>query len=151
MGAQLHVHDPVLSLLRWAGEGAGPPVYGHKLKNLHVLMMQGIVDTYILPSIANATSLSMGLDLAGPSLGAGHPGLTEFVPLVDQLFLSGGAQLTLSVLGNRGEWTRVVVQHAEDSVEHGHEFVFQVSAAGSQYGLFLEILSQGAHRVQWGE
>ena len=105
--------------------------------------MQGTVDTYILPSIANATSLSMGLELAGPSLDAGHPGLTELVPLVNQLFLSGGAQLTLPVSGNRGEWTRVVVQHTED----GREFVFQVSTAGSQYGLFLESLSQGAARV----
>ena len=150
-GASLHVHDPVLSLLQWAGEGADPPVYADRLKNLHVLMMQGIVDTYILPSIANATSLSMGLDLAGPALDSGHPGLTGFIPLADQLFLSGGTQLSLPVSQNRGEWTRVVVQHPEDGVEDGHEVVFQVSAARSQYGLFLESLSQGTPTVQSGE
>jgi len=61
---QLHEHDPSLMLLQWAGESADPPAYGRLVVRepigdpRHVLMMQGIVDTYILPPIANATSVN---------------------------------------------------------------------------------------------
>ena len=36
-------------------------------------MLQGVADTYIPPPVANATSLSLGLDLAGPSRDVVHP------------------------------------------------------------------------------
>src|SRR5579883_2502723 len=70
--------DPLLSLLQWAGESADPPVYSRALTRegtppRDVLMFQGIVDHYILPPIANAESLSLGLDLAGPERDTGVP------------------------------------------------------------------------------
>lgn len=58
---RLHMHDPALSLLQWAGEAADPPIYAaHIIRKpwsgapRHVLMFQGIADTYILPPMANA-------------------------------------------------------------------------------------------------
>ena len=63
-GYTLSEHDPMLSMLQWAGEPADDPVYGRLLTReplggsaRHVLMMQGIVDHYIMPPIANATKI----------------------------------------------------------------------------------------------
>lgn len=143
---KLHEHDPALSLLQWAGEPADPPVYaaaGHTGAVVaapagHVLMLQGIVDTYILPPIANATSLSFGLDLGGMSLDAGHPDLTAFAPLEAVLPHVGREAVTLPVSGNRDATTVVVVQHAEGPIEDGHEVVFQTEGPKHQYRCFLE-------------
>ena len=45
-------------------------------------MMQGIVDDYILPNIANSTSLSFGLDLAGSELDTqADPRLADELPV----------------------------------------------------------------------
>ena len=49
-------------------DAASPP--GEARAPKHVLMMQGIVDHYILPPIANSISLSLGLDQAGEALDA---------------------------------------------------------------------------------
>ncbi len=139
--------DPALMLLQWAGESADPPPYGAAVISdtatpRHVLMVQGIVDTYILPPIANSTSLSIGLDLAGDSLDVGHPGLTEFPPLTDMLPLVEREQISLPASGNRfvnGDTyiTAVVVQHNEDGVEDGHEVMFQLDNPKIQYEAFL--------------
>ena len=140
-------HDPALMLLQWAGEAADPPPYGSAnidvaARPRHVLMLQGIVDTYILPPIANATSLSIGLDLAGEALDIDHPDLAEFAPLGDVLPLVGRRHLTLPVSGNRTidgstPITAVVVQHLEDGIEDGHEVMFQLQAPKAQYQEFL--------------
>ncbi len=151
---QVYTHDPALCLLQWAGEPADPPVYGRYITDepllgdpRHVLMLQGIIDTYIMPSIANATSLSLGLDLAGPSLDQAHPGLSSFTPLADLLSYGGRSQLSLPVSGNRwgaaGAFTAVVVQHPEDGIEDGHETVFQTELPKYQYRCFLRSFAQG--------
>ncbi len=136
-GRSLTEHDPVLSLLQWAGEPADPPVYAAAVQ-AHVLMLQGIVDSYILPPIANATSVSLGLDLAGPALDAAHPALAHLTPLADLLPLSGAQAIALPAAGNRpGGRTAVVVQHPADAVEDGHEAVFQTEPPKHQYRCFL--------------
>lgn len=151
---QLHEHDPALSLFQWAAEPADPPVYAARLVASppgpafpHVLMLQGIVDHYILPPIANATSLALGLDLAGPGLDADHAELSHFEPLAELLRFSGGATRALPVSGNRpaggGGVTAVVTQHPEDGVEDGHEVVFQTDAPKRQYRCFLESFARG--------
>jgi hypothetical protein len=142
---QLTRHDPVLSLLQWAGEGADPPVFGPGLQEtgLEVLMLQGVVDTCILPPIANATSLSHGLDLAGPDRVSTEPRLAGFRALSDLLPLVGGAQLDLPAGANRDGRTRLVIQHLEDGVEDGHEAVFQNAAPKQQIQAFLEGLGEG--------
>lgn len=147
MSYTLHEHDPALMLLQWAGEGADPPVFGEAIRaqGTHVLMMQGIVDHYILPPIANATSLSLGLDLAGDALDADDDRLDRFTPLAELLPLADGTTRALPVTANRddGSVTRVVTQHAEDGVEDGHEVVFQNDAPKAEYRCFLASLARG--------
>lgn len=154
----LHTHDPVLSLIQWAGEPADPPVYARYVTQeprlgspRHVLMLQGIVDTYILPSIANATSLSLGLDLAGPSFDAVNPLLTQFTPFRDLAGLVGSREIGFPVQGNKtsgsGSITAVVVQIPEDGIEDGHEVAFQVEAAKARYRTFLRTFLQGTPQV----
>jgi dienelactone hydrolase len=128
--------DPVLSLLQWAGESADPQLYGERVAS-HVLMVQGIVDHYIMPTIANATSLAMGLDLAGPALDGTVPELASFPPLATLLPLRDRTTLPLPAFGNRDGRTAVVVQHAADGIEDGHEALFQTAAPRRQVRCFL--------------
>jgi hypothetical protein len=141
---RLHEHDPILGVLQWAGESADPPSYAARLSEgeRHVLMLQGIIDTYILPPMANATSLSYGLDLAGPALDADTPGLEAFAPLESRLSMGTGEAIALPASENRGGATAVVVQHAEDGVEDGHEVMFQTEAPKAQYRCFLATLAR---------
>jgi len=136
----LHEHDPFLSLLQWVGEPVDPPVYASQLRasGAHVLMLQGIVDTYILPPIANTTSLALGLPLGGPALDEGHPELGDFRPLREVLPFGANAEVAFPVRANDDGRTRVVVQHAEGPVEDGHEVVFQTDGPKHQYRCFLE-------------
>lgn len=136
----LHEHDPFLSMLQWVGEPVDPPVYASLMTGAQVLMLQGIVDTYILPPIANATSLSLKLPLGGAALDEEHPDLSEFRPLRDVLVYGADSQDELPVRGNAGGLTRVVVQHAEGPVEDGHEVVFQLEGPKHQYRCFLASL-----------
>lgn len=145
--------DPVLSLFQWAAEPADPPAYARAIVHepagtpAHVLMIQGIVDHYIMPSIANAASLSLGLDLAGDALDAVTPELDDTPHLADLLTFAGRAQISLPAAGNAGGATAVVVQAKEDGVQDGHEVVFQTEGPKHQYRCFLESLVMGAPRV----
>src|SRR5690606_2111009 len=137
--SDLRAHDPVLSLAQWALESSDPQVYGNLLVRepplggapRHVLMMQGIVDNYLLPRIANATSLALGLDLAGPALDtADDPRLADQLALEPLLPLVGRTAVPLPAAANvtlagGGGATAVVTQHAEDGIEDGHEVMFQ--------------------------
>jgi len=142
---QLSEADPALALLQWAGESADPPVYawniGHGDDPRQVLMVQGIVDSYILPPMANAMSLSAGLDLAGPVLDADHAELGAFRPLEELLYLVDGAAVDLPA---GGEHTALVVQHAEDGIQDGHEVLFQLPGPRHQLRCFLQGWLQGA-------
>jgi hypothetical protein len=142
-GFDVRTDDPVLSFAQWALEPADPPVYAIDVAPRHVLMQQGIVDNYILPRIANATSLSLGLDLAGTALDdTGDPRLDGQMPLSPLLPLVGRSTVSLPVSANidiDGQTaTAVVIQHEEDGVEDGHEVVFQTDGAKHQYQCFLQ-------------
>jgi len=137
---QLVTEDPVLALLQWAGESADPPPYAAPLSGAdgpETLVVQGIVDTYILPPMANATSLSLGLDQGGDALDADHPELADFRPLGEVLGFVGRASTPLPAEGNVDGRTAVVVQHAEDGIQDGHEVLFQTGAARHQLRCFL--------------
>ncbi|MEP7120551.1 MAG: hypothetical protein ABJE95_06570 [Byssovorax sp.] len=152
-------YDPVLSLFQWAAEPSDPPVYARRIvqspedgPSRHVLMMQGIVDNYILPPIANATSLSIGLDLAGDELDAKSPALAGMAPIGSLLPLVGRGPVALPVAGNvtgkgGAKVTAVVTQYPEDGIENGHEVVFQTEAPKHAYGCFLQSFAKGAPRV----
>ncbi|MDQ3037330.1 MAG: hypothetical protein M3Y87_33355, partial [Myxococcota bacterium] len=151
----LTVDDPALGLLQWAGESADAQVYARLLVDApelggarHVLMFQGIVDHYILPPIANALSLSLAVDLAGPGLDATTAALDAYTPLEALLPLRARAAIGLPASGNFAtdagpRVTAVVTQHPEDGVEDGHEAMFQTDAPKAQYRCFLRTFGRG--------
>ena len=148
----LTIDDPVLGLLQWAGESADAALYARLLVEepvvggpRDVLMFQGIVDHYILPPIANPLSLGLGVDRAGPGL---DESIAEHTPISELLPLRGRREIELSdASGNRdidgAPVTAVLVQHVEDGVEDGHEVMFQVEAAKTQYRCFLRTFARG--------
>ncbi len=153
-GHQIDRHDPGLSILQWAAEPADPQVYTptivHGTSPHSVLMIQGIVDHYILPSIANSTSLSLGLDEAGTAYdatnaelqGLDQPVLGPLLPLV------GRAAIAEPVTGNiSSSTTAVVVQHPADAIEDGHEVMFQTEPPKHQYRCFLQSWLTGTPTV----
>lgn len=150
---RLTPHDPALALLQWAGEPADPQVYARAVVSApvvgeprHVLMFQGILDTYIPPPVANALTLALELDLGGEGL---DETLAGYTPLGRDLDLAGGVRLALPALGNRmeGRITAVLVQHVEDGIEDGHEVVYQLAPPQTQYRCFLQALIDGVPRV----
>lgn len=152
-GYSLSEVDPLLGLLQWAGESADVPPYARYLRfdtntqPRHILMMQGIVDHYIMPPIANAMTLSLGLDLAGDALDKSTPELQMFVPIEASLDLVQRKKIPLPAMQNADMATAVVVQHAEDGIQDGHEVVFQTEPPKHQIRCFLESLVKGTPRV----
>ena len=158
-GQVLTEHDPALTVFQWAIESADPQVYDYRV--IHepiagaaarpVLMFQGIVDHYILPDIANATTLTLGLDLAGTALDdssaepAGQTLVTSLLPLVGRSSVSYPVSGNLATPG--GPVTGVLVQAPGDGIEDGHEVVFQTATPKHQYQCFLESTLAGAPSV----
>jgi pimeloyl-ACP methyl ester carboxylesterase len=143
---------PALSLLQWAGEGADPPLFGPVLRadgGRHVLMIQGILDRYILPPIAQATALSLHLDLAGEDFDATDA--PQFAPYADVMPWVGAVNLPLPTSLAQGTEaeprTAVVVQHLEDGVEDGHEVAYQLPQARRQVQCFVESWVAGSPQV----
>ena len=142
---RLHEHDIALSLLQWAGEAADPPLYGAAIAGgegasrdpVHMLMIQGIADTYILPPIANALTLALRLDLGGEALDTTHPVAGRFTGIAGLLAWTGGRQRALPIVGEPGRRTAVVVQHWEDGIEDGHEVAFQLPEPKHQARCFF--------------
>jgi hypothetical protein len=147
--------DPALTFVQWAAEPSDPQLYGRAVIDeprsgaapRHVLMIQGIVDHYILPNIANATSLAMGLDLAGPALDETVAEIATQLHLRDALPLVGRRALPLPASGNREDAgttvTAVVVQHPADAIEDGHEAMYQTEPPKAQVRCFLQTLAAG--------
>ncbi len=148
-GRTLTALDPALTLFQWAVESSDAQIYAPRILTQsgapHILMLQGLVDHYILPSIANSVSLGMGLDLAGPALDAQQPELQQLHQpfLADMLALFGKQPLPLPVTGNRGGTTAVVVQNVGDSLEDGHEANFQTERPKQLYRCYLADIAAG--------
>ncbi len=156
LGRHLTEGDAVLSLVQWAAESADPPTYGPSILNgsgaAHdVLMFQGIVDHYILPPMANASTLSFGLDLAGTSLDDQTPEIADYTPIRQLLPMSARAQIALPASNNvtlgTTSVTAVVTQHASDGIEDGHEIMFQEPGPKYQYRCFLASYAKGGPAV----
>jgi hypothetical protein len=158
-GYDLTVYDPLLSLFQWSCESADPPVYSRLITSepaagapRHVLMMQGIVDHYIMPPIADAESLSLGLDLAGTELDDTPPEIKGLAPVGPLLPLVGRSAVTLPASANvtsagGTKITAVVTQSPSDGIEDGHEVAFQTDPPKHQYGCFLQGLRTGTPTV----
>ncbi len=149
---QIDRHSPALTLIQWAAEPSDPQVYAPAIvrgatQPRSVLMLQGIVDHYIMPSIADATSLALGLDEAGPEYDStsaelaadGQPELATQLPLVGRSMLALPASANVDAAT-----TAVVVQHPGDAIEDGHEVVFQTEPPKHQYRCFLTSWLVGA-------
>lgn len=153
LGRHLTEGDAALSLIQWAAEPADPPVYGPRMLDgsgapHHVLMFQGIVDHYILPPMANASTLSFGLDVGVPVLDESAPELASYAPIASLLPLSGRSIVSLPAennvaLAGGASVTAVVSQHASDGVEDGHEVMFQEPGPKYQYRCFLASYARG--------
>jgi hypothetical protein len=158
-GYTLTEQDPLLTLFQWTVEAADPPIYSRRITlepqdgpPRNVLMMQGIVDHYIMPPIADATSLSLGLDLAGVELDNGPAEIHGLDPVGPLLPLSGRSQIALPVTSNQKLstgtiFTAVVTQHPSDGIEDGHEVVFQTDVPKHEYRCFLLSLLTGVPKV----
>ncbi|MBL8953748.1 MAG: hypothetical protein JNK82_23435 [Myxococcaceae bacterium] len=145
---ELDRFDPVLSMVQWAADSADPLNYNRYLGDRHVLMQQGIVDHYIMPSIANAASASLGLDVAGPYVDKQTPELWFDETLEQSLTWSGRRHLEYPVSANRDGRTQVVVQHQADAIRDGHEVVFQTEPPKRQYRKFLRTFLTGTPVVE---
>lgn len=155
---ELKEDDPVLTLFQWAEEPSDAIAYTRAIIRepptgmapRDVLMEQGIVDHYIMPPIANAMSLSLGLDLTGTPLDATSAELQkDGTPTLESVLqFSGGTQVPLPVAGNltsgSAHVTAVVTQHPSDGIEDGHEIVFQTDAPKREYRCFLQAWASGA-------
>ncbi len=146
--------DPVLNLLQWAGEEADAAVYAPLLlrdapagQARHVLMFQGIVDTYIPPQVANALTLALGIDLAGQALDREDPALSGIESVLDVLPLRGRADLAYPVFENLAvgdtRVTGAVAQHPSDGIEDGHEAMWQTEPPRAQFRCFLHTMLDG--------
>ncbi len=154
-GRSLTDEDPALSLVQWGAEMSDPQVYGGRVLAgpkgatavRNVLMMQAIVDNYILPDTANGLSLTLGVDLAGEALDepsrmglAGQASVTRWLPLV------GRHVLPLPVSRNRADnagVTAALTQNLGDGIEDGHEAVWQTEGPKRQYRCFLSTWVKG--------
>lgn len=133
--------DPVLNLLQAVGESADPQVYAPLLAqrdDLDVLMIQGIADTYILPPIANALSLPLGLTLGGDAIESAEPESAALPGYLDMGPWANPPQQPLPVMAPESGRLAVLVQHREDGIEDGHEVAFQLGEARRQLRCMLE-------------
>jgi hypothetical protein len=122
----LHEHDPMLSLLQWAGEPADPMVYGSALRDRRILVFQGADDTYIPPPVSNPLTLGLGLSLLG-------------APLDEPIAAARGwrtAEADLAFTDARSS-ARVLRQYLSDGIEDGHEILFQLPDARRDLRCFL--------------
>ena len=153
LGRKLTEGDAVLSLVQWAAEAADPPTYGPRILQgsgapHDVLMFQGIVDHYIMPPIANTSTLSFGLDLAGSELDSQTPEIADFTPITKLLPLSQRSAIALPAQANVAQnVTGVVVQWPSDGIEDGHEIMFQRQEPKYQYRCFLASYAKGGPAV----
>jgi pimeloyl-ACP methyl ester carboxylesterase len=172
--------DLLPNLFQWAEEQSDPAVYeplvfGPAAKAPpDVLMIQGIGDHYVPSPIANVSSLSLNVDLVGPSYdgadlrkcvttipGADVPLYTcedgtrryPLSPVGALLSLIGRKQIPSPPSGgvtrNRLHATGAVVQYRRDRVcrDDGHEVAYDIAQARWQYRCFLESFARGSARV----
>ncbi len=153
IGRHLSEGDAALSLVQWAAEAADPPTYGPRITDgsgapHSVLMFQGIVDHYIMPPMANTSTLSFGLDFAGTPIDSTAPDLADFTPIASLLPLSSRSVIALPAqgnvaVGNGKNVTAVVTQWPSDGIEDGHEIMFQRAEPKYQYRCFLASYAKG--------
>ncbi len=148
VGRDFTEDDPALALFQWATESSDPQVYGEAVSpQTHFFAMQGTVDHYILPPIAQAVDLAMGTDLIGPALDQSTDELRAFTSIVTLLPLRGGRHLDAPVDAPAGRGLRALGQFQGDTIEDGHETAFQTPEPKRLYRCFLASYAMGAPRI----
>ncbi len=149
-GRRFREDDPALALLQWSVESSDPQVYGRHIIDepllgdpRSVFVIQGITDHYILPPIANAVTLSMGLDLAGEALDQSNDELRAFTSFVDLMPLRNGMRRMFPVSANRNGVLAAVAQLPGDMLEDGHEAAFQTEEPKRLYRCLLRSIAGG--------
>lgn len=149
-GRRFREDDPALALLQWSVESSDPQVYGRHVVDeplmgdpRSVFVIQGITDHYILPPIANAVNLSLGVDLAGEALDQSNDELRAFTSLVDLLPLRNAMRRAFPVSGNRNGVLAAVAQLPGDMLEDGHEAAFQTAEPKRLYRCLLASIARG--------
>jgi pimeloyl-ACP methyl ester carboxylesterase len=164
------------SLFEWAEEQSDPAVYEPIVVGRRpvpdVLMIQGIGDHYVPSPVANASSLGLELDVAGPTYDGRDPHLCPNSKDDVPIMMCGGARrypispvvpLLKTVLGrkqidpipkggvanNRPGATGGVAQYERDRLcrQDGHEVAYQIAKARWQYRCFLKSFAQGQARI----
>ncbi len=138
---------PALQLFQWAAEHVDTQVFAEQVAwptpqtPRDTLVFQGIVDSYILPPIANALQGAMRIDQGGEFLDHVSSRLHSFAPLSDFLARNQRQLLPLPIHNNLraegSEATGAVVQFAEDGIQNGHEVFWQRADAHSMLRCFL--------------
>jgi hypothetical protein len=142
---QVDAFDPAVGLYQWATESADTQVYAPQALEgeaaRHVFVVQGVLDNYIPPPVANALTLPLGVELAGESVDA----RTEFTPLEALLPLAGRSVRTLPIRGNLrgGGRTGIVTMFPGDGIEDAHEVMFQRDDVKAQMQCFLRDVAAG--------
>jgi hypothetical protein len=150
----LYPQDPVLNLFQWALEPADGPLYADQVGQ-HVLMIEGIVDHYILPPMARALALPLHMHLGGDALDHDQRYVDLGIrPWSDYSSMAGLDDVTLPTTYDPTRPTRVIVQVARNpgpkqctDAKDGHEVIFEEPSARFTYRCFLESFRDGAPRV----
>jgi hypothetical protein len=121
-------------ILREPAPGVDPP---------NLLVVEGHVDHQVPENLQRALILAIGLDLAGPEVGATPQDMDAIV-----LPISGRSQLPYPVQGNwqlasGAKKTAVYVRYPEDGILEGHYVFFQQPAVIPQVQGFLADLVAG--------
>lgn len=148
-GITLTEADPMLGFLQWAGEEADAQVYAPLLVGepaiggaRHILMFQGIVDTYIPPPVANTLTLGLSIDVAGTFRDSDISAIEGYRSIETLLPLTGGVLAPLPLTGNMDGTTAAVVQLDEDGIEDGHEVMWQRTDARLLVSCFLSTMAE---------
>ncbi len=142
-GDELDRFDPALTLFQTALSSVEVMSWGratalHPLPGLlpkQVLMIQGVVDSFRPPRMANAYAMSVGLDLVEPME---EPTAASEYPLVGRGVIPAPGRANLLVGGGL---TAVSVQHAQNE-QDGHFVVFELDEVKHRYGCFIASLVQ---------
>jgi hypothetical protein len=112
------------------------PLPGHDAKN--ILLIEGLVDGYFLPRMANALAMAGRLDLAGP---------VEDDTMLDEIRWVGADGVALPAGPNRGSVSAHAVQFVADDFD-GHYVAFELPQVKYTYKCWLtSILADGAGTV----
>jgi hypothetical protein len=139
------IFDPALTLFQtalesievmdWGRATIKQPLPGRRPK--HLLLIEGVVDTYHFPRMVNAYAMSVGTDLISPEV---EPTAAEEYPLVGRGVVPPPVSLNVPAVG--GSVTAATLQRAQNG-EDGHYVPFEFDDVKRRYACFVATLADG--------